>query len=508
MTDPLTSTVNQAGERNLKYVYKFGGTSLGTAERLLKVVDIVKESHKQGSVAIVLSAMSSEKKDSGTTSRLINAANAVLTNTPSFAAAILSEIEIDHVNALKQAITEPQHLEDAINDVIGLMKNLRFFLQATEVIQEVSPRSKDVIISAGEQLSSMMFTHILNSQGLKAEYVSLEKLITRQFDVRNIDQSFYDYLAEELSIRVGSVMASGKIPIITGYFGPVPGSILSTIGRGYTDLTAALVAVGIKAQELQIWKEVDGIFTADPRKVEKAMLLSSISPEEAAELTYYGSEVIHPFTMEQVIRAKIPIRIKNTFNPPAEGTVIVPENWRPPRHAIAFLDRDSSSSRSCDSPISPDPKKPTAVTVKNNIIVLNVHSNKRSVSHGFFASIFTTLDAYGITVDLISTSEVHVSMALNPSIQTEPLKRAVEDLRRYGTVDIIRNMAIISLVGKQMRNLRGIAGRMFETLAKCEVNIEMISQGASEINISCVIEEEKAIDALRAIHDKCILFPF
>lgn len=192
-----------------------------------------------------------------------------------------------------------------------------------------------------------------------------------------------------------------------GYFGPVPGSLLAQIGRGYTDLCAALCAVGLQAKELQVWKEVDGIFTADPRKVPSARLVPVITPDEAAELTYYGSEVIHPFTMEQVIRAQIPIRIKNVENPKGSGTIIYPDEAFP---------RGIAEHPSADSPAFVKEEKdkvegrmPTAVTIKDGMVVLNIHSNRKTISHGFLARIFGTLDRAGVVVDLISTSEVHVS---------------------------------------------------------------------------------------------------
>lgn len=210
------------------------------------------------------------------------------------------------------------------------------------------------------------------------------------------------------------------IGILLGFFGNVPGSLLNTIGRGYTDLCAALAAVGVGAQELQIWKEVDGVFTADPRKIPNARHLPIITPEEAAELTYYGSEVIHPFTMEQVIRAKIPIRIKNVENPAGTGTVIFPEEQQK---------QILHSNVTCQTH-----RHPTAVTIKDNICILNVHSNRKSVSHGFLAKIFATLDEHGIVVDLISTSEVHVSMALGADAVQSSLDKAISELEALGTV--------------------------------------------------------------------------
>lgn len=291
--------------------------------------------------------------------------------------------------------------------------------------------------------------------------------MTEKFDSKAvIDQKFYDYLTNKLKELFAKMNQKDTIAVVTGFMGPIPGSVLSTIGRGYTDLTAALIAVATKADELQIWKEVDGIFTADPRKVPAARLLARISPEETAELTYYGSEVIHPFTMEQVIRASIPIRIKNTFAPSGRGSLIVPSNYAP-----------TPSADGHDASLSSSPKHPTAVTIKEGVTVVNVLSNRKSVSHGFFEKIFSILDTHGIIVDLISTSQVNISMALGPHVRSSRLDAAIQDLKKYGTVDVSRDLAILSLVGKEMRNMVGIASRMFSTLAEHSVNLEMISQG-------------------------------
>jgi aspartate kinase len=251
------------------------------------------------------------------------------------------------------------------------------------------------------------------------------------------------------------------------------------IGRGYTDLCAALVAVGLKAQELQVWKEVDGIFTADPTKVPTARLLASITPSEAAELTFYGSEVIHHLTMDQVIKAEppIPIRIKNVKNPKGNGTIVVPDPVQSPAQQIKRPKLPSDP----ESPARKTPRRPTAVTIKDRISVINVHSNKRSISHGFFASVFAILHDHRISVDLISTSEVHVSMAIHSAFDSpasvDNFEHCVRELQECGDVSTLHNMAILSLVGAEMKNMIGVAGRMFSTLGEHNVNIEMISQG-------------------------------
>lgn len=289
--------------------------------------------------------------------------------------------------------------------------------------------------------------------------------------VKALNTHFFKGLTENIKERI--IACGERVPVITGYFGTVPGGLLDgEIGRGYTDLCASLIAISLNAEELQVWKEVDGIFTADPTKVPTARLLPTINPAEAAELTFYGSEVIHHLTMDQVINAKPPIRIriKNVKNPRGNGTIIVPD-------PVLAFGRPISRYRA-NSGLGRVPKRPTAVTIKDKISVINVHSNKRSISHGFFARVFSILDKRQISVDLISTSEVHVSMAIHSTnISDEDFQLTKEELEECGEVSIIHKMAILSLVGADMKNMVGIAGKMFSTLGENNINIEMISQG-------------------------------
>ena len=401
---------------------------------------------------------------------------------------IVQLIQHDHIDAANRLIKSSQIQSQLCAEIIDECQDLLLFLAAVRKIGEISSRSLDRIISKGENLSCRLLAAVFNDRGIDAQFVNLSNAIDITVLKNGLDQDFYEKLGREFAEEVRK--CNNKVPVLTGYFGVIPGGLLKQIGRGYTDLCAALVSVGLGASELQVWKEVDGIFTADPRKVPTARLLPEISPAEAAELTFYGSEVIHPFTMEQVIRARIPIRIKNVRNPRGSGTVIAPDPVGYPPTSPGYgtkLFRNRSASLLAQRQ---RPKRPTAVTIKRNILVLNVHSNKRSLSHGFFAKIFSTLDKWRLSVDLISTSEVHVSMALHSEsalvsgggedekkIVDMDLQGAILELEQFGTVDWIDGMAILSLVGKQMKHMVGVAGRMFSTLGENHVNIEMISQG-------------------------------
>lgn len=314
-------------------------------------------------------------------------------------------------------------------------------------------------------------------QGVDAEYVDLCDALHHDA-AAHLDAAFYKSAIASFARKLAA--CGSRVPVVTGFFGNVPGSLIDgDIGRGYTDLCAALCAVALGARELQIWKEVDGIFTADPSKVPTARLLPSITPSEAAELTFYGSEVIHHLTMDQVIRAQppIPIRIKNVKNPRGNGTIVIPD---PVLSASHRLHRSSPSEAATAAAAAParNPKRPTAVTIKDHVSVINVHSNKRSISHGFFARVFSILDRHSISVDLISTSEVHVSLAIHSgSANADAFDSAKRSLAECGEVSVLPDMAILSLVGADMKNMIGVAGKMFSTLGEHRVNLEMISQG-------------------------------
>ncbi|KAI8630187.1 aspartate kinase [Xylariaceae sp. FL1651] len=494
-------------------VQKFGGTSVGKFPRNI-ACDIVRANLSANKIAIVCSARSSGKKATGTTSRLLEIykklrdVSAATSNEVTQRELVedakntIREICSDHLIAASESVKRPE-LQKEVCDSIqeDCQELIDYIIAAKRFNLEVNARSKDRVVSFGEKLSCRFMTAVLKDNNVDAEYVDLSDVLHYDSTDR-LSPVFFKDAAAIFRKRMHACV--DRVPVITGFFGNVPGSLMNgDIGRGYTDLCAALVAVGLNAEELQIWKEVDGIFTADPTKVPTARLLSSITPSEAAELTFYGSEVIHHLTMDQVIKAQppIPIRIKNVKNPRGSGTIVVPDLIQSPAQQI------KRSRPSEPSSLRKTPKRPTAVTIKDNITVINVHSNKRSISHGFFAKVFSILNNHRISVDLISTSEVHVSMAIHQaSSSIHRFEKAKEELEECGDVSILLDMAILSLVGAEMKNMIGIAGRMFSTLGEHNVNLEMISQGASEINISCVIDAREATRAMNVLHTNLFTF--
>lgn len=452
-------------------VQKYGGTSVGTAERLINVANIVQNSYNDELVLVVVSAMSSYIKAEGTTSRLLQAADNAIQQTDY--QSILDKLRIFHLETASECIANQDVLADTEIFINDIFDKLSQFLDALTVIRELSPRSSDRILRVGEKLSAKILSSVIKSKNLPAEFLDLSNIAPEKYTVPSLQ--FYNELENRLKEKLMVLVKDKKIPVITGFLGEIPGGIINSIGRGYTDYTSSMVASVLEARELQIWKEVDGIFTADPRLVKDAQVLPVITTEEAAELTYFGSEVIHPFTMERVTRAKIPVRIKNTFNPDLDGTLIT--DTEEDQHVIKNI------------------------TAKKNISVLNIRSNRMLMAYGFMAKVFRVLENYGIIIDLIATSEVSISMSIEKTDQIEPV---IEELSEFSEVSLEKGKSIVSMVGQKMRKTAGISGKMFSCLSDHKINIEMISQGASEINISCIVKLEDADAAVQALHDRFI----
>lgn len=307
----------------------------------------------------------------------------------------------------------------------------------------------------------------------------------------------------------------------------MPDALIASVGRGYSDLCAALCACSVAAQELQIWKEVDGIFTADPSKVSSARLLATVTSEEAAELTYYGSEVIHPLTIDIIRSAQLPLRLKNVKNPSGAGTIIHPSqsfsrlsSRTSPLSSSPDLTPDTSPSPRDEGIETPIPvfmtangyhgegqarRVPTALTTKDSISVINIQSNGLFNPQHFLSKTVEVLGRHDLLIDLISSSTNSLSLAVSNMADTarKAIDDAVVELQELGSATSLRHLSIVSVVGHRMRNMVGVAGKndfrvltmvmlliinfageIFSALAGARVNVYLISQGANEINIS------------------------
>jgi aspartate kinase len=427
----------------------------------------------------------------GTIDKLLQAGRAAEEPGNRMYAGIVEAIRVEHIMAAERTLQNPERFAKFTTEVNEDCADLMRILNSVQHLGEVSSRTEDMIVSKGEKLNSRYVAALLNEQGTSAHFVDLSRIIDIDRQETGGRREFYEELTQVLR---GKVETSGaKVPVLTGYFGNMSGGLLSSVGRGYTDLCAALVAVAIKAKELQIWGTIEGVFTADPGKVLSSISIPTITTSEAAELIFYGYEIIHPCALEQAIRSSIAIRIRNVMIPQNAGTIIIPDSWSviDKYSFLGQLEQLSSHSLS-HRPQSQGVRHPTAVTVKHDILVLSIYSNDYSEPQNFLMDVFVILRKWRLSVNLVSSSYVQVSVALHydPAqfssvgkdefkIQDEDLQEAMHELSMLGTVDIASDMAIVSLVGKQMRSMDGISGRFLSALGQNNINVTMISQGTS-----------------------------
>eukprot|EP00051_Salpingoeca_urceolata_P010583 m.129754 g.129754 ORF g.129754 m.129754 type:complete len:501 (+) comp16768_c0_seq1:294-1796(+) len=458
-------------------VQKYGGTSLGTAEKLEKVTAIMRRWAEDHRLLTVVSALSSDTKAEGTTSRLLAAAEASVTQQPFDG--YLDAIADTHQLVIDAMLPSAALREEAELGITREIDIVRQFCQSLQVIREISPRSHDLIAGTGERLASILIAAILKEQGYQAQAVNLSNIFPDGLDTGR--PGYHRLATKAVQAHLDSVLDNDHIiPVITGYMGDIKGGIVEGIGRGYSDFTAAITSAAVNADAMQVWKESDGIFTGNPTKVPTAKLVKHVTPREAAELTYFGNEVLHPFTMECAIEANIPIHILNTFKPESGGTVVDPK-----LNAEKAVDREH--------PIC-------AIAAKKHVRVLNLQSNRQLVSTTYFAKVFELVARHNLKIDVMSSSEVNLSFTVHESVPDDAVNAFISEVSNLAICTLLTDRAIISVVGEGMRNYIGLASKMFSNVANTGASIEMISQGSSEIHMSAVVRAEHCDDVVKAMH--------
>lgn len=441
-------------------VMKFGGTSVGSAEAIRRTGGIVRARLDRRPV-VVVSALS------GVTNALIDAARNAQSRKvgPEKSHAQLAE---RHRTVLAE-LDLPTALVDAELERLGEVLKGIFFLR------ELTARSLDYVMSFGESMSARMVAAHLTHAGVPAKaWMGWEAGIVTddahgEANVRNETWS-------RVKQKLGQARAtSGEVPVVTGFLGRTKAGERSTLGRGGSDYSAAIVGRAIGAEEIQIWTDVSGILSADPRVVPDAFTLRCVTFAEAAELAYFGAKVLHPKTIEPAVQAKIPVRILNTFAPDDPGTLVVAESTEEAERIVEGL-----------------------AAKKGNTLV-NISSTRMLDAAGYLARVFEVLRRHDVSVDVISTSEVSVSLTVDPR-HSKQLDAALEELGKVASVRRWENKAIVAVVGEGMQVQPGVAARVFNVMGNAGINIEMISQGASELNITFVVEDAQADDAMRALH--------
>ena len=434
---------------------KFGGSSVADAQRIRHIIDIVRTQLDQKPV-LVLSAMGD------TTDHLLEAGNAALERGE----VSIGHIEQHHLDTIKK-LKLPN---EARRDIAALLNDLRRLLSGVSLIREMTPRTKDYLVSFGERLSVRIAAACCNALGMKA-------VACDAWDIGFVSDSNFtsaELLVESWELipqKIMPLLRKGMLPVVTGFIAKDKGGSITTLGRGGSDLSATMIAAACRAEEAQVWKDVDGILTADPRIVTKAKPVEAVTYEEAAELAYFGAQVLHPRAMQPCIRTGTPVRVKNSYNTAAPGTRI-----------IAALDKKSVPVR--------------AITFRKNVTLVDIVSTRMLGQYGFLAEVFSCFARHRVSVDMVATSEVSVSLTIDAAQDISAVRK---ELSCIAAVDVKTGMAIVTIVGNVRRSSE-ILARAFKTCQLIGVPVQMVSQGASKVNSSFIVNDAEAVDVVRALH--------
>jgi aspartate kinase len=445
-------------------VTKFGGTSVEDAAAIRRLVSIVRRQSYRRPV-VVVSAMGR------TTDRLLECARMAAAGDMRQAQSRLDEIAAHHVKTAEQLA--PQHEIQSLREALG-----KRFISIRSTLEEIhktgrsdqlTPRFSDAVSSNGELLSSLIVAAALRADGMKGVLVDVRPMMRTNDDFTRAAPQF-EIANPKLKEGFTAALADGGAPVTQGFIGSTADGLTTTIGRGGSDYSASIIGAAIGAEEIQIWTDVDGIMTTDPRIAPEAAKVKVISFAEASELAYFGAKVLHPSTLLPAMAENIPTRVCNSRRPEASGTSIV--RSAPPSRAII-----------------------KAIAFKRGIAVINVMSDRMLMAHGFLSRLFAIFDRHETSVDMVATSEVSVSMTLD---DTRRLGAVVADLQFLGKVSVERDAALICLVGENLKFTPGVASRIFSSIER--INVSMISHGASAINVSFIVGGANVEQAVRSLH--------
>ena len=444
-------------------IMKFGGTSVEDAKAMLRTAAIVRDRRERGlSAIVVVSAMAK------VTDQLLAAADAAGRGDRVGALALSSRLRNRHLDTASDLLCG-ELLMEVQKEIRDRFDSLDDLLRGIAAVGELTPRTSDRVVSYGERLSSRMVAAAFAQHGLNGAHVDARQCIVT-------DDHYGKAVPQEAAIEaklaqiVLPLVEAGQTPVMGGFIGASAQGITTTLGRGGSDFTAALVGGGLHAGAIEIWTDVNGIMTTDPRICPDALRVKTISFEEAAELAYFGAKVLHPATILPAVQKSIPVWVLNSRNPDNEGTKIT---------AIA---------PSCASPFK-------SIAAKKKLTIIDVVASRMLMSHGYLKAVFDIFDKYRCVIDMVSTSEVSISLTVDSN---ERLPEICSELSKIADVKMEGHKALICMVGEDIRGSSGISGRVFSAIR--HVNVRMISQGASEINMSFMVEESDVEEAIRSLH--------
>ncbi len=436
-------------------VSKFGGTSVQNASAILNVFSII--SKKTNPTFIVVSAFSS------VTDSLIRLAESIKQRNSEQTNYLIENIFDRHQKAAKELGIEQQ-----IKDFLYSKKEeLLLFAKALSILGEVTNRSVDYILSFGELLSSYLIYSFFLSKGLEIVYFDPRKIIKTDSNFTCAEVDFVD--TKKSLLNSFSKYKNSRFWITGGFVGSNKDNETTTLGRGGSDYSASVIASILNAKVLEIWTDVDGILTADPKVVPNAKLIKEVSYDEASELAFFGAKVLHPKTIFPAVAKKIPVYVLNSFKPESQGTLIT---FRSSRKKIV-----------------------KAIAFRKNITVVNIISNRMLGVYGYLAQVFDIFNKYRTSVDLVSTSEISVSLTIDDKTH---LEKIVKELSNISSLEILKDCSIVSVVGEGLKDSTTTASRIFNALRN--IKIIMVSMGASDINFSFVVNQTDLEKTIKLLH--------
>lgn len=446
-------------------VVKFGGTSVGDGERIARAATLI-AARRSEKLLIVVSAMA------GVTDLLVSLSRAALSGDRASTQEALTLFETRHREALAALDLPAKESTPLIEAIQSETKRLADLSHGVSLLGELPPRISDGILASGELLSSRLFAAALRVRRIAASWIDPLELVATDASYGGAVPD-EPRIAEQVRRRAAPELAAGRVPVTGGFVGAAPDGSATTLGRGGSDYSAALLGAGLleagePVEAIEIWSDVDGILTADPRVVAHARLVPEVSYAEAAELAFFGAKVLHPATIRPAVARGVPVVVRNTFRPKSPGTIVR---------------RDASGSGV------------RALAARKGAAALFVRSPGMLLAHGFAARVFGVFETLRVPVDVIATSEVSISITVE---ETAPLEELLRELSKISEVSVLRNLAVVSVVGKGLRTTAGIAARIFGALR--EINVVLISQGASDTNLTFVVAADDAGDAVRRLH--------
>ena len=444
-------------------VIKFGGTSVGTAERVANAIEIVSERRHLNPI-VVVSALS------GITNDLVAATEAARACDSAKVDQIIAAVRQRHEDVALQLVQQKMDFFEAFTRQLDKqIEQIHTILRGIALLGEITLRAKDKVVAIGEKLSSVLFTYSMMMRALPGEHVHSEEVVITDARFGEAAPLMDETRAAAHRVLM-PIVERNLIPVMGGFIGRTRDGATTTLGRGGSDYSAAIVGAAVGADEIQIWTDVDGMMTCDPRLIPSARIIDRISYTEAAELAWFGAKVLHPKTIAPAVEQGIPVRILNTHNVASPGTLITERG-----------DERGEGAK--------------AIAVKKGVTVVHMSSNRMLGAHGFLARLFAIFEELEVSVDLITTSEVSVSVTID---EKHNLEKLVEKLGPVADVEVRENQSIVAVVGRNLMKDSGVGARVFESLRG--VPMSMFSLGTSGLNLSIVIDEKDAERAVKAIH--------